>query len=256
MDPGEAGRRAGDAVSGGGARRVVILQPSYLPWIGYFDQLYKSDVFVLYDDVQYDKHGWRNRNRIKTPTGVQWLTVPVLTHGLSKPANREVAIDTRQPWGAKHLQALKVNYARATAFQEIFERLAPVLTRPWTRLIDVTQALLPVLCGLLGIDREIRLSSELGVRGERTQRLVAICEALEANTYLTGDAARDYLDESLFAKRGIRLEYHRYSHPVYRQLHGDFVPYLSVVDLLMNHGRDSLAILVDDHPGAAQEPTR
>jgi WbqC-like protein len=233
--------------------RVVVLQPSYLPWLGYFDQLHRSDVFVLYDDVQYDKHGWRNRNRIKTPAGAQWLTVPVLTHGQGRPANRAVRLDAREPWGRKHLAALRVNYAKAPAFDEVLGALAPVLEASWTHLLDVDRAVLEVLCGVLGLRREIRLSSELGVPGTRTERLVAICETLGATVYLSGDAAATYLDEGLFRARGIEVEYHRYRHPVYRQLHGPFVPYLSVVDLLMNHGSRSLAVLTGTEAVATEE---
>lgn len=236
-----------------GSKRIVVLQPSYLPWLGYFDQLYKSDAFVLYDDVQYDKHGWRNRNRIKTDRGPLWLTVPVLTHGLGLPTNREARIDGRQPWARKHLQALRVNYAKAPAFGEVFDRLEPVLNRAWTHLVDVNRAVLEALCALLGLERPILLSSELDVPGQRTERLVGICRALGADRYLSGDAASGYLDETQFAANGIRVEYHHYRHPVYAQLHGEFLPYLSVVDLLMNHGRESLGVLIDGDAHTAEE---
>lgn len=225
--------------------RVVILQPSYLPWLGYFDQLYKSDVFVLYDDVQYDKHGWRNRNRIKTPQGAQWLTVPVLTHGRDRPTNRDVHIDRHQPWQRKHLQALRQHYGKAPAFPEVFPRLEGLLAQEWTNLFDLNAAALDVLGDLLGLKRDVRVSSQLGIPGEGTERLVAICKAVGGDTYLTGDAAKAYLEEGQLAQAGIRLEYHGYRHPVYRQLYGEYLPYLSVVDLLMNHGADSLEILVD-----------
>lgn len=241
--------------AGPGTKRIVVLQPSYLPWLGYFDQLYKSDVFVLYDDVQYDKHGWRNRNRIKTDKGPLWLTVPVLTHGQGLPTNRDARIDTRQPWARKHLQALRVNYAKAPAFEEVFGALEPVLGRPWTHLIDLNRAVLEMLCRLLGLTRLIRLSSELDVPGQKSERLIALCRALGAGRYLTGDAASHYLDETQFAAHDIRVEYHHYRHPVYAQLHGEFVPYLSVVDLLMNHGRESLGVLVDGDIQTAEELT-
>ncbi len=250
---GGAGAGVGRPAGSEGGRRVVILQPSYLPWLGYFDQLYKSDVFVLYDDVQYDKHGWRNRNRIKTPSGSHWLTVPVLTHGQGTPTNRDVRVDTRQPWARKHLQALCSNYGKAPAFGEVFELLEPVLSRPWTRLLDVNVAVLDALSAGLEIKREVLLSSELGIPGEKTERLIAICTALGADRYLTGDAARDYLDESQFAAENIRVEYHHYRHPVYAQLHGEFMPYLSVLDLLMNHGRASRELLVDRGAGEDKE---
>ena len=238
-----------------GSKRVVVLQPSYLPWLGYFDQLYKSDVFVLYDDVQYDKHGWRNRNRIKTDTGPLWLTVPVLTHGQGLPTNRDARIDARQPWARKQLQALRVNYAKAPAFGEVFAGLEPVLQRPWTHLIDLNRAVLETLCRLLGLTRPILLSSELDVPGQKTERLIAICRTLGADRYLTGDAASEYLDETQFAANDIRVEYNHYRHPVYAQLHGEFVPYLSVVDLLMNHGRESLGVLIDGDIQTAEELT-
>ncbi len=235
------------------SKRIVVLQPSYLPWLGYFDQLYKSDAFVLYDDVQYDKHGWRNRNRIKTDTGALWLTVPVLTHGQGLPTNREARIDARQPWARKHLQALRVNYAKAPAFDEVFDGLESVLHRPWIYLLDLNRAVLAILCSLLGLERPILLSSEMDVPGQKTGRLVAICRALGADRYLTGDAASDYLDQTQFTANGIDVEYHHYRHPVYSQLNGDFMPYLSVVDLLMNHGRESLRILVDGDVHTAEE---
>jgi WbqC-like protein family len=241
--------------AGPGTKRIVVLQPSYLPWLGYFDQLYKSDVFVLYDDVQYDKHGWRNRNRIKTDKGPLWLTVPVLTHGQGLPTNRDARIDTRQPWARKHLQGLRVNYAKAPAFEEVFGALEPVLGRPWTYLIDLNRAVLETLCRLLGLTRLILLSSEMDVPGQKSERLIGLCRALGAGRYLTGDAASDYLDETQFAAHAIRVEYHHYRHPVYAQLHGEFVPYLSVVDLLMNHGRESLGVLVDGDIQTAEELT-
>src|SRR4029450_12348279 len=170
----EALRGGPRMATGSGSKRGGVLQPSYLPWLGYFDQLYKSEVFVLYDDVQYDKHGWRNRNRIKTDKGPLWVTVPVLTHGQGLPTNRDARIDTRQPWARKHLQALRVNYAKAAAFALVFDALEPVLRRPWTHLIDLNRAVLEALCRLLGLTRSILLSSELEVPGQKTERLVAL----------------------------------------------------------------------------------
>jgi hypothetical protein len=232
--------------------RVVILQPSYVPWLGYFDQLYKSDVFVIYDDVQFDKHGWRNRNRIKTAKGPQWLTVPVLTHGLGKPTNRDVRITPNDPWRRKHLQALRTHYAKAPAFADVFPPIEDWLSKEWEYLWELDLAGLRLVCDMLGLRREIRLSSEMRVDGEQTERLVRICQALGATAYLSGDAARAYLDETLFAAAGIRLEYHGYHHPTYAQLYADFISHLSIIDLLMNHGARSLEILVDRSVGAPE----
>ncbi len=155
---------------------------------------------------------------------------------------------------AKDLQALRLNYAKAPAFQEVFLRLEAVLSQPWERLLDVNVAAIETICELLGFTRDIRFSSQLDIQGERTERLIAICRALGADRYLTGDAAKSYLREELFASNGIELEYHRYRHPVYQQQHGPFVPYLSVVDLLMNHGRDSLKILADQDAFVGENP--
>lgn len=224
--------------------RIVVLQPGYLPWLGFFDQMARCDKFVLYDDVLYDRNGWRNRNRIKTPNGVQWLTVPVLlSEHDGQPRIRDVRIDNRGPWARKHLAAMQQSYGRAPHFTGVFERLHGLLSRPWEWLVELDVAMIEELRDLLGLSTTLALASELGVVGERNDRLLAICARLGASDYLTGDAARSYLDEAAFAQAGVQVEYQEYTHPVYPQLHGPFEPYLSVVDLLVNCGPQSLAIL-------------
>lgn len=224
-------------------RTAVILQPSYLPWLGYFAQMSRCDVFVVYDDVQYDKHSWRNRNRIKTAQGAQWLTVPVTVHGKNKPLIREVEIDNAQNWRKKHLESLRQNYSKAPHFSDYFGLFESLLSRDWTRLLDLNHALLTSICGALGLEREIRFSSELGVPGESVERLIGICHVLGATRFYEGAAGRDYIDDALFTAAGVTIEYQDYRHPEYRQLHGEFVPFLSIVDLLFNHGPASLEIL-------------
>ena len=223
--------------------KCVILQPGYIPWLGFFDQLAKSDVFVLDDDVQYDKHGWRNRNRIKTANGPMWLTVPVRTKGQGKPLNRDIELDPTQHWAGKHTQALRTWYAKAPHFARVFPPFEEAFSRPWQRLLDLDRELMALSARLLGLERRVVLASELGIGGGQTERLVAICRRLGADRYLTGDAAKSYLDEAKFREAGITVEWHGYRHPRYHQLHGEFVPYLSIVDLLMNHGAEGLDIL-------------
>jgi len=225
-------------------RTAVILQPSYLPWLGYFAQFHRSDVFVIYDDVQYDKHSWRNRNRIKTPQGPQWLTVPVCTTGQGWPSNRDVAIDNKQPWRKKHLQSLRQNYARAPYFAGYASLFEEIYEREWGHLFDLNVACFTALARALGIEREVRLSSELGVPGAGVDRLIGICQCLGADHFYEGAAGRDYIDDSVFAAAGITLEYQDYRHPSYAQQHGEFVPFLSVVDLLFNCEPQSLEVLV------------
>lgn len=239
-------------------RTLVVLQPGYLPWLGFFDQLSRADVFVYYDDVQYDKHGWRNRNRIKTQNGPQWLTVPVLHHGRGFPRILDVEIDRRQPWARRHATSLRQAYARAAHTARYLPQVEEMLCRPWERLVDLDIALVDLMCRWLGLSRRIERSSALGIPGERTERLVRICEHFGARSYLSGSAARVYLDTPLFEGRGISVEWQDYVHPVYRQLHGDFVPYLSAIDLLFNCGDESRSVLerTDVHEDDSEKERR
>src|SRR6266700_1930203 len=189
------------------ADTLVVLQPGYLPWLGSFDQMQRSSVFIYYDDVQFDKHGWRNRNRVKSPDEApHWLTVPVLHSGRNWPAILEVEIDNRNAWARKHVGTLRQFYAKAPYLQRYLPALEELLERRWTLLL-------------------------------------AMCQHTGVGRYLSGDSARDYLDTELFAQHGIEVEWQNYVHPVYPQQHGDFVPYLSIVDLVFNCGEESAAIL-------------
>jgi hypothetical protein len=227
------------------AKRVaVVLQPSYIPWLGYFAQVHRADVFVVYDDVQFDKHGWRNRNRVKTAQGTQWLTVPVLTHGQHQPTNATIEIDNKVPWRKKHLSTLRQSYARAPFFKSYAAHFEDVYQREWARLIDLNLALFGLVLQILGLERPILRASELDVSGDPVERLIGICRRIGANWFYEGAAGRDYIDDSRFVEAGITIEYQDYRHPVYPQQHGEFVPYLSVVDLLFNCGPKSLEILI------------
>lgn len=226
--------------------RIGILQPGYLPWLGFFEQMYKSDVFVIYEDVQYDKHGWRNRNRIKTANGVQWLTVPILVKFEEHPLISEVEVDNKQNWRKKHLSAIQQSYSKAPFYKEYADIFEEAYSRDWEYLIDIDMYFITKLSECLGMgSKKIIRSSTLDATGDRVERLVNICKMFKADTFYEGAAGRNYLDEKHFAGHGIRLEFQDYKHPVYNQLYGDFVPYLSVIDLLFNHGEESLAILTN-----------
>lgn len=222
---------------------LVVLQPGYLPWLGYFDLLKKADVFVHYDDVQFDKHGWRNRNRVKGPKGSVWLTVPVRHSGRSGQSILDVEIDDRQQWRRRHLSTISQFYARAPFVGAMLQRLTDILERPWPRLVDLDLALIDWLAAELGIAVPRYRASELGIEGDRNARLVNLCRHFGATRYLSGNAARDYLDVPLFAAAGVEVSWHDYAHPTYPQLHGTFVPYLSVLDLILNMGGEARAIL-------------
>lgn len=222
---------------------VVILQPGYLPWLGFFDQMLRSDVFVYFDDVQYDKHGWRNRNRIKSATGPIWLTVPVLNAGRLGQKINEVEIDNRGPWARKHITAIAQNYARAPYLKTYLPQLDALLTRHWESLVELDLAVVELICKWIGIERQIERSSCLRIEGGQSERLLNICRHFQADRYLSGDSAQNYLDVKLFQHGGVQVEWQGYRHPTYPQLHGEFFPYLSVLDLVMNVGEKSLDVL-------------
>jgi hypothetical protein len=229
------------------ASTVVILQPGYLPWLGFFDQMRRADIFVYYDDVQFDRRGWRNRNRIKLPGGPHWLTVPVRQRG--QQLILDVEIDNDVPWAHKHLSTIRHFYAQAPYLKRYLPELEEMLGRPWRRIVELDIAVIQLMCDWLGLRCVSMRSSELNIKGERSQRLLDVCLRLGASRYLTGDAAKSYLDGELFARHNIEVQWHEYQHPVYPQQYGEFIPYLSALDLLLNCGERSAAILAGDEGG-------
>lgn len=229
-----------------------ILQPGYLPWLGFFEQMLRSHIFVLYDDVQYDKHGWRNRNRVKGPGGPQWLTVPVRFKGLNKPNINEVFIDPAQPrWAKKHCLTLRQLYSKAPFFADYYPSLEETLERAWERLLDLDVALIRLIAGWLGLSPEIVMSSSLACPGDDpTQRLVDICRAVGATIFYEGSSGRNYLDLPRFADAGLQVVFQDYECQPYPQLYGEFISHLAIVDLLFNCGPQSPAYL----PGLGPPP--
>ena len=222
--------------------KVAIHQPHYLPWLGYLAKWAVADAFVLLDTVQYEKNGWQNRNRIKTRDGGAWLTVPV--HAPLGTAIRDVTIDARQPWRRRHLGAIEHAYAEAPCLARYRDGLAGLYERDWTALAPLAAATCSWLAAAFGIGTPVRLASELAVEeSEPTARLVAICRAVGADTYLAGRDGVGYMDLARFAAAGITVQCQAYEHPSYAQRHGPFVPFLSALDLLLNVGEEGLAIL-------------
>lgn len=228
--------------------RAVILQPSFLPWRGYFDLIHRCDVFVFYDDVQYDKHGWRNRNRIKTANGPAWLTVPVAKKGnvtVGVTIN-SIEISEERRWAAKHVQTIRQAYARAPFLAEYAPLIDELYADIPALLADFTIRTTIRLAKELGLDRTFVRSSDLAATGERTERLVGIVREVGATDYLSGPAASDYLDERQFAEAGIGLEYMSYDYAEYPQLHPPFEPQVSVLDLLLMTGPQAPAHIWGD----------
>ena len=225
---------------------VVILQPSYIPWRGYFDQIRRADLFIFYDDVQYDKHGWRNRNQIKTAQGKQWLTVPVHSKGVTGGIPiKDVRIDWCRPWFRSHLKALTSAYQKAPYFKDHLPLLEAFYNRREECLADFTIGTTILLSRELGIasTRFLRSSELPGVHGARTERLIQILKQVGATHYLSGPAARDYIEREKFDEAGIRLEYMDYDYLEYPQLYPPFDPYVTILDLLFMTGKKAIDYL-------------
>lgn len=223
--------------------KVVILQPSYIPWRGVFDQIRKADLFIFYDDVQYDKHGWRNRNQIKTKQGKQWLTVPVHSTGVTQgiPIN-QVHIDWSKPWAENHLKALTFSYAKAPFFKKYLPLLEEFYARRDALIADFTIATTITLARTLGIEhtRFLRSSELGGIDGQKTNRLIQILRAVGATHYISGPSASGYIEQDKFDAAGITLEYMTYNYPEYPQLYPPFDGNVSILDLLFMVGEDNL----------------
>ena len=229
--------------------KCVILQPSYVPWRGYFHQIQKADVFVFYDDVQYDAHGWRNRNRIKTQDGTRWLTIPVTLHNHCSSGTpiHTVETVTTANWQRKHFENLRQNYRKAPHFKRYLPLLESWYGGELARnLADFTIRQTIEIAAELGIrDTLFIRSSSLGVEGTKTERLVKILKHLGADHYISGPAAGAYLDEPLLAEAGISLEYMRYDYQAYPQVHGAFDGRVSILDLLFMTGPDAASHIWD-----------
>ena len=222
---------------------LVVLQPGYLPWLGYFDLLRKADVFVHYDDVQFDKHGWRNRNRVKGPEGPYGSLCPCSTAAV--PGNRSMRWrSTTGTVGAVSICRLSANLMRGRLSSNRFCRGCRIFSsdrgRGWSNWISRSS---PGLRQNSASPHRCHRTSELGIGGDRNERLINLCRHFGATRYLSGNAALDYLDVRRFTAADIEVAWHDYAHPTYTQLHGAFVPYLSVLDLILNVGRDALAVL-------------
>lgn len=229
------------------SKRLVVIQPGYLPWLGFFDQMQRSDVFIYYDDVQFDKHGWRNRNRIKTPHGPLWLTVPV-RHTGAQTLIIDATIDRATAWARTHLRSIRQYYAKAPFLDRYLPELEELLERPWSHIAPLDMAAAALMARWLKIDRPILRSSELGVGGGQSDRLLNLCRYVGADVYLSGSAAKDYLDVELFTNANVQVEWQDYRHPMYPQQHGEFLPYMSALDLLFNCGDESASILKRGSP--------
>lgn len=230
-------------------KKVAIVQSNYIPWKGYFDMIASVDEFILYDDMQYTRRDWRNRNQIKTPQGVQWLTVPVLVKGKYHQKIRETEIDGSE-WAMAHWKALTQNYGRATYFDEIATWLKPLyISEQYKHLSQLNRRSIEAVCAYLGIKTVISNSWDYKLLDGKSERLADLCAQAGGTEYVSGPAAKDYVEERVFADRGIHLTWFEYTgYPEYPQLWGDFTHGVTILDLLFNCGKDTHRYMRYLHP--------
>lgn len=221
---------------------VAVHQPQYLPWLGYFDKIRRADFFVLLDNVQFKKNEWQNRNKIKTAQGWQWLTVPV-KYKFPQLIN-EVIINNSVKWQHKQRHAILTNYKKAPCYHYLDAVFDEIFSHAWQSISQLNIRVVTMLTKILGIDTPLFVASEIGeFPNDPDERLIAITKHFKADAYLAGSGGRQYMDLMKFRERGIEVLFQDYRHPVYDQRFGEFVPYMSVIDLILNHGENSLPIL-------------
>lgn len=215
---------------------VSVHQPNYIPWMGYFYKIQKSDIFVILDDVQYIRRGFINRSRIKTPQGTVWLTVPVENKGNYACSINEIKIKNNSNWKENHLKNIEMNYKRTDFFNDFYGVFKSRLMMNYEKLSELNIDIIKTICQLLGIKTKMILSSSLNIDETSTERIINICKTLGADTYLSGRGGAKYQDEKIFEDNSIKLLYSDFSEKKHKQLWGDFSGGLSVIDYIFNCG--------------------
>jgi hypothetical protein len=225
-------------------KKIMITQSNYIPWKGYFDSINTVDEFVLYDDMQYTRGDWRNRNHIKTSSGLLWLTIPVEVKGKFYQTIRDTKISNKN-WGKEHWTTIKHCYSKAQHFNELKDIFEPLYLMTTTAyLSEINFTFIKAIGEILGITTQYKWSSDFILKEDRVDRLVSICSTEGATDYYTGPAARDYIREEAFSTQNISVNYFDYSgYPPYKQLYGDFVHSVSILDLLFNEGKNAKAFM-------------
>jgi hypothetical protein len=219
-------------------RKISILQSNYIPWKGYFDLIAKSDVFVIYDEVQYTKNDWRNRNLISTQNGLQWLTIPVRQENLGQKIF-ESKISTNN-WQRKHISSLQGSYSRAAHFNQFKESIFSLYENQSNLISEINISFIKAICEILEIKTQIIDSRELNLQGDRNMRLIEACKKLNANSYISGPAAKNYLQTNLFKEESIDIEWMDYSgYKEYKQVYGPFAHGVTILDLIFNTGNNA-----------------
>lgn len=220
-------------------KKIAILQSNYIPWKGYFDLIASVDEFILYDDMQYTRRDWRNRNQIKTPNGLLWLTVPVKVKGKYDQAIRETEVDG-DAWLMQHQKSIVQNYKKSPYFNDVWPIFEALYNRHYTHISELNRAFIEAICNFLGIKTKISNSWDYSLLDGKTERLAGLTLQAGGGEYISGPAAKDYIVESVFDNLNIKLTWFDYSgYSEYQQLYGEFVHGVSILDLLFNCGKQS-----------------
>lgn len=219
-------------------------QPVYLPWLGLFHKIALADAFCYFDDVQYLKRDWNNRNKIKTPSGELFLTVPVFTKGHRQKPIREIEINNSIDWRKKHWKSIYLNYKKAPYFNKYSDFFEDVYKKDWHYLTDLTEYMMRWFLETLGIKVKYYKASDFNFQGHKSDLVLDMCKKLGADLYIFGALGKNYAEKEKFSKEGIKIYFQDYKHPIYPQLHGNFISHLSIIDLLFNCGEKSLEILM------------
>lgn len=220
---------------------VSIHQPVYLPWLGFFEKIISSEKFVFLDDVQYEKNGFQNRNKIRTSEGDMWLTVPVKAK--SNTLLKNVEIDNSSNWMKKHSKSIMLNYSQSKFFDEYWPELTKIYEKKYENLLEINIEIIKFLLKKLEIKTETIFSSELKIIEKGSDRIIEICKALDADTYISGIGGKEYLSKEDFFKNKINLKFQNFKHPIYQQAFVPFYSNMAAIDLLFNEGSNAVKII-------------
>lgn len=222
-------------------------QPVYLPWLGLFHKIALADKFVFFNEVQYLPKDWMNRNKIKTPVGEIWLTVPVLRKGYLDMNTSEIEINNDTDWKRKHLKSILINYKKAPYFENYFNFFEETYSKDWHYLADLNEYMLKWFLKQLGISIDFVKASDFKFQGTKSDLVLDMCKQMGSDLYIFGSLGKEYAKVEDFKEHGVRIIFQEYKHPVYPQMHGNFIPNLSVIDLLFNCGPNSLDIIMSNN---------
>jgi len=217
---------------------LVGHQPEYLPYIGFFNKIMNANKFVLVDHIQFNKKSWQNRNKVRTVNGWTWLTVPVYSKNKFTQCINDVEINNAINWREKHWKTIYLNYKNTPYFSKYADFFEHIYLRNWDKLINLDEEIIRYLLKVLNTNIEIYRSSDLNVKGKKTDLIINLCKTLKADAYLSGSGGREYVDETKFQKLGLKSYFRDMEHPVYKQRFEPFEPYMSVIDLLFNYGSE------------------